>query len=101
MPSAPEKGARYDEYEPEKYDCISVDDDYLESIISKLDGIDFFLHTLDAPAKGIAYCGITLIPPESMQDFIAVIDGINGLHELKMLMHRAYGEGKWIIHFGI
>ena len=32
MESAPVSGKRYDEYEPKKYNCISVDDDYIEGI---------------------------------------------------------------------
>ena len=34
MESAPVSGKRYDEYEPKKYNCISVDDDYIEGSIS-------------------------------------------------------------------
>ena len=33
MQTAPQKGKRYDEYAPRKYNCITVDDDYLEDII--------------------------------------------------------------------
>ncbi|MBE5972711.1 MAG: hypothetical protein E7246_09380 [Lachnoclostridium sp.] len=30
MQNAPKPGERYDEYEPQKYLCISVDDNYVE-----------------------------------------------------------------------
>lgn len=40
MADAPQPGKRYDEYEPWKYDCISVDDDYVEGIAEKLGFID-------------------------------------------------------------
>ena len=30
MQSSPEKGLRFDKYEPHKYNCISVDDDLLQ-----------------------------------------------------------------------
>ena len=33
MIDAPQPGKRYDEYEPWKYACISVDDDYLEGVV--------------------------------------------------------------------
>ena len=46
MTDAPQSGKRYDEYEPRKYDCISVDDDYVEGIAEKLGFIDFYWHTL-------------------------------------------------------
>ena len=66
MPVAPQPGERYDQYGPWKYGCISVDDDYLEGIIEKLTSIDFYWHALSVEGKGLAYCGITLIPPSSL-----------------------------------
>ncbi len=101
MQTAPKKGKRYNKYEPQKYNCISVNDDYLEDIVMYFDHINFFWHTLDVPGKGIDYCGVTLIPPSSMQAFISVIENISELSELKMLMQKAYTENKWIIHFGL
>lgn len=101
MQTAPQKGIRYDKYEPQKYNCISVNDDYLEDIVIDFDDIDFFWHTLDVPGKGIAYCGITLIPPSSMQAFISVIENISELSELKKLLQNAYTENKWVIHYGL
>lgn len=97
----PQKGQRYDEYEPQKYDCISVNDIYLEDIVSKFNDIDFYWHTLDIKSKGIAYFGITLIPPKSMPSFIAVIENIPELSELKELLVKAIAENSWIIHFGL
>ena len=62
MQNAPQRGVRYDEYEPWKYNCISVNDDYLEDVAANFNHIDCYWHTLDVKGKGIAYCGITLIP---------------------------------------
>ncbi len=101
MQEAPKHGHRYDEYQPQKYNCISVNDDYLEDIVAQFNDIDFFWHTIDLPGKGLAYTGVTLIPPTSMPAFIAVIDNRRGLSELKALMIRAVFENKWIIHFGL
>ena len=101
MQNAPEQGMRYDEYEPQKYNCISVDDDYVEDIDANLNNIDFFWHTLEWPAKGIAYTGITLIPSTSLQAFIDVIKDVIELNELKELLGKALAEDKWIIHFGL
>ncbi|MBO5333452.1 MAG: hypothetical protein J6B37_04980 [Clostridia bacterium] len=97
----PKKGKRYDKYEAKKYKCISVNDDDIENIIKKLSDIDFYWHTLDVAGKGLAYCGITLISPSSMQSFISVIDDIPELHSLKELLLKALNENKWIIHFGL
>ena len=101
MQTAPEKGKRYDEYEPQKYDCISVDDVYLEDIVANFDHIDFYWHTLEVNGKGIAYCGVTLIPPSSLRAFVDVIEDVSGLSELRELSERAITENKWMIHFGL
>lgn len=101
MQNAPEPRKRYDEYEPQKYNCISVDDDYVVKIVANLSNIDFYWHILDVPAKGIAYTGITLVPPTSLQAFIAVIKDIAELNVLKDLLEKALVENKWVIHFGL
>ena len=101
MQTTPEQGKRYDDYEPEKYNCVSVNDDYMEAVVNDLNKIDFYWHSLDVSGKGLAYCGITLIPPSSMQKFISVIENIPELQDLKSLLSNAHKENKWIIHFGI
>ena len=101
MQNAPQPRTRYDEYEPQKYNCISVDDDYIEDIVANFNHIDFYWHTLDVKGKGIAYTGVTLIPPTSMQAFIDVVKDVFGLSELKELSEKALAENKWIIHFGL
>lgn len=101
MQEPPKKGVRYDEYEPQKYNCISVNDDYLGDIVSNFSHIDFYWHTLDVKGKGLEYCGITLIPPCSIQSFIEVIKDISALSELKELSEKALKENRWLIHFGL
>ena len=94
-------GKYYDEYEPWKYTCISVDDDDLTSIIERISCIDFYWHTLSAKGKGLAYYGITLIPPDSLKAFIDAIADIPKLCELKKLLEEALDQNKWMIHYGI
>jgi len=101
METAPEKGKRYDEYVPLRYNCISVNDDYLEDIVDKFSHIDFYWHTTDIKGKGIAYCGITLIHPDSLTAFSDVIKNEPDLSELYKLTEKAIKENKWIIHFGL
>ena len=101
MKNPPEQGIRYDEYEPQKYNCISVDDYYLEDIVSHFNHIASYWHTLDIKGKGLEYSGITLVPPESLREFINVIYNIDGLYELRLLSEKALKENKWIIHFGL
>ncbi len=101
MPNEPKQGKRYDEYEPKKYNCICVDDEDLEPIMSDFKSIDFYWHTLDVKGKGLEYSGVTLIPPCSIKAFIDVIKDISVLSKLKELCKKALKENKWIIHFGI
>ena len=101
MQNAPEQGVRYDEYEPEKYDCISVDDAFLENLDANFNDINFYWHTLDVKGRGLAYCGITLIPPCSIPSFIEVIKDIPALSELKERSEWALRKNKWMIHFGL
>ncbi len=101
MLDTPQKGKRYDEYEPDKYNCISIDDEYIECVDANLTDIDFYWHSLDVKGKGIAYCGITLIPPTSIKLFINAVKDRAGLSELAKLAEKAYSENKWMIHFGL
>ena len=101
MQTAPHKGKRYDKYEPEKYNCISIDDDYIENIQEQLCVFDSYAHTIDCQIKGLAYCGITLIPPVSINLFIKVIENIPELSGLKNLLITAKCSQKYVIHFGI
>lgn len=99
MERPPIPGERYDRYEPERYNCICVDDTLIEGL--NFAAINFYWHTLDVPGKGLAYCGITLIPPESMGAVIAVIQNISGLEELTGLFVQTRAKNKFVIHFGI
>lgn len=101
MQKTPIHGERYDEYSPSEYKCITVEDDYIEKILEQLSDIKFYWHSLDVPAKGLAYCDITLIPLESPQLFIAVLDDKKEFGKLKQLLSQAKLESKYVIHFGI
>lgn len=57
MMNTPRQSERYDEYEPWKYECISVDDKDLEGVVERLSSIDFYWHTLSVKGKGLTYCG--------------------------------------------
>lgn len=101
MQNAPKQGLRYDEYEPQKYNCIVINDDCLDDIVGNFNDIDFYWHTLDVRGKGIAYYGVTLIPPCSIPAFVDIIKDISVLSGLKELAEKALEENKWIIHFGL
>lgn len=101
MEKAPISGKRYDEYEPKKYNCISVDDDYIEGIQEQLLIFDSFCHTIDIPMKGLNYIGITLIPPTSMDAFLTVIGNDSEYAELRKLLIDAKNRSKYVIHYGL
>ncbi len=43
----PESGQIFEEYEPDKYDCIAVDDEYVQAVAEKLAGVRVYWHGLD------------------------------------------------------
>jgi len=107
-----EKDKEYNDYEPEKYNCISIDGEIFDEIYSKnyedkIKNIETFAHSVNRPYKGLAYCGITLIPPKSLEEFLDIFveENVNfKSKELEMLSKKisdAMKENKWIIHFGI
>ena len=101
MKNNPKPSVGYDAYEPQKYNSISVDDDYIEQIVPRLNDVEFYWHSLDMPAKGLAYCGVTLIPPASIERMIEVIKPVDELSDLKQLLQKAFSENKWVIHYGL
>ncbi len=101
MDPAPRPGMAYDEYRPDRYHCITVHDEALDPILPQLEALPCFWHSLDRPARGLAYCGITLIPPGSLPQMIAVTNGVPALMPLTELLQQAELEGKFIIHFGL
>lgn len=94
---------RFDEYEPNKYHCIVIDDDFIEPILIDLQNVTCYWHTLQALGRGIAYYGITLIPPESMDLLIQILSLQDKLEytDLISLANQVKQENKYIIHFGI
>ena len=106
-----EENKWYSEYEPEKYNCISVHDDLLEEMIIKyneeLMAIKTYLQVTTQPGNGLDYCGVTLIPPESLKQFREIIIKANSYYqsqELQSLVEKvsnAISENKYLIHYGI
>jgi hypothetical protein len=106
MQEDPSYKERFDIYEPQKYNCIEVDDDFIEPILMDLQGLNCYWHTLQKEGKGLAYCGITLIPPKSIDEFINILSFQNKVNKenyisLILLATQAKEHSKYIIHFGI
>ena len=99
VPQKPKAHKRYDQYAPDKYACISVDDAWIREIAGELSNAAVYWHTLACPAN--AYCGITLIPPTAMDDMRMAVDHHDNLQNLKTLFQEAKEQGNFVIHFGI
>ena len=63
--------------------------------------IDVYWDSLDRPGKGLAWYGVTLIPPAAIFPLLAAVGGRTGFQKLTKLLERAKVENKFIIHFGI
>ena len=97
----------YIDYDPEKYNCISVHDDIIECLVDRLSIMKTYYHSFNRPNIGLAYCGITIIPPESLSFFYDVVTSSKciaksvELQELASIIRQAKEGEKYIIHFGI
>ena len=101
MPKPPIKRKSYFRYEPEKYNCISIDDDVLFAVSEKLKDIKSFWGKLGNESSGLDYYGVTMIPTESIPSFILIIKDHKEMAEFCKLLAKAETENRWIIHFGI
>ena len=106
-----EENRWYSEYEPVKYNCVSVSDDLIEELITKyneeLMAIKTYFQVTTQPGTGLDYCGVTLIPPESLKQFRDIIIKANNhfkAKELQLLTEKiteAITGNKYLIHYGI
>lgn len=103
MESKPKDKERFDEYDSYKYNFIKIDDDFIEPILIDLQSIDCYWHTLEVKEEGLAYCGITLIPPEAMNKLYNILKAQGKLEYIELidLVKKAAKEDKYIIHFGL
>lgn len=101
MARDPVPGRRYDAYEPEKYHCIAVDDSEVEPLAWKAAELDVFWHTPDWPRRGLNYCGITLLPPDSVARLLEIVENAGGPEALQALLRQAQRENRYVIHYGL
>ena len=98
----------YDAYTPQKYNCISIDDDLIDDdLAEKLSIMKTYFHSFDRPEIGLDYYGITIIPPESLSLFYEAVVSSNEIKtsdELRKLASKiieATEENKYMIHYGV
>ncbi len=96
-----------DEYNPEKYNCIAVEDELVSILDEKLFGMKTYFHSLNRPEMGLAYFGVTIIPPDSLLFFYDVVTSSehlknsDELNKLVLKIQEAIKEKKYMIHYGI
>lgn len=96
-----DENTRYHEYAPEKYGCVEVEDEVVSGWVDALSMMKTYFHGVHRPEVGLAYSGITLIPPESLLllEDVAITNG--GPPDLVELIRHAVANGNYMIHFGI
>ena len=98
----------YGVYEPEKYNCVFIDDDvYINDWWKQLRVMKTYFHSMDKPGVGLARWGVTLIPPESLPIFLAIVQADDRIQTDKRLaclavrIQEAADKNKFMIHFGV
>lgn len=98
----------YSKYEPQKYNCVFIDDDiYINDWWKRLSTMKTYFHSMNRPNFALARWGITLIPPESLtifQDIVLTDKRIyndDNLVQLANVIQKAIDENKYMIHFGV
>lgn len=95
------------EYNPKKYRCVAIDDDILNRWWEDLTLIKTYFHSYNSPNFALDRWGITLIPPESLENFYDIIakdrysKSSKELIDLIILVRKAISEEKYIIHYGV
>lgn len=106
-----EENKGYYEYEPEKYNCISVDmklvDYVIDNYTEEWAKIKTYLSVSSQTFYGLDESGVTIIPPESLKLFRDIMIDANSKISSTQLIHlihkieKAIRYGKYLIHFGI
>ena len=99
MLTDPKTGEQYIDYEPQKYNCVTVHDEIVERFgDAVLRDLPCYWCTVDRPETGLAYCGITLIPPVSLP---ILYKASPACADLQKLIAQAMDENRFVIHFGL
>lgn len=101
-----------EEFEPERYNYIYIDGDFIDYIYhkgfgDKMRNLKTYAHNINRPYKDLAYYGITLIPPSSLTQFLEIVNEenikyqSNELVKLITKISEAIENNKWMVHYGI
>ena len=101
MDRPPEPGRDYGDYAPERYVCAWAEDDALQEAAEAVSNVDCYWETLDRPSKGLAWYGVTLVPPDSLPALLSALEDRPGLQPVRRLLAQAERAHQFVIHFGI
>ncbi len=96
-----------DIYEPKKYNCIGINDFYINDWWRDLELIETYFHSINRPAFALARYGVTLIPPKSLGKFQEIIlkdrrfNIDDNLVELAIMIEKAIEKNKFLVHYGV
>ncbi len=102
-----DKDKDYSNYEPEKYHCVAIEDDFLDDWWDNLALIKTYLHRYSRPEFALARFGVTLIPPESLESLYDIVasdhrsKSAKELIDLMILIRQAISDNKYVIHYGV
>ena len=89
------------------YHCVAIHDDALNDWWPRLKEMKSYFHTHSRPETALARCGVTLIPPESLDLFYSIVkeetqpEFMEQATAVMTVIEKAKRNGKYIIHFGV
>ncbi len=102
-----EENKDYSIYEPEQYNCIAINDDYITDWWNNLGLLKTYFHCFNRPNFSLARHGVTLIPPQSLEQLLEIVSSdkrsksSEELIDLMILLQKAKSDNKYVIHYGI
>lgn len=95
-----------------KYHCVDIPDDIVNEWIRDMADISTHWHWYGREAKNLAQYGVTLIPPESLDEVLRVVQRYKlpafyskknrtKINRFINLLNQAKTQKKWVIHFGL
>lgn len=61
------------DYEPPKYNCVSIDDDIIHCLWEQLSVMKIYFHSFKRPEYGLVTYGVTMIPPTLLALFCELV----------------------------
>lgn len=100
----------YTGYFSKKYNCVAINDMFLDdwwSDLLNIDTLNVYAKGLLQSQKGLSRWGITIIPPTSLPDFLNIVrndrryQSDSNLVDLAHLIDHAIQTQKYMIHYGV